>query len=214
MAHPHATAAPLHPSATSSSAHALGTLSAQPQHPHDHAHHGPARTEGELSETAVVWDHELREWRSQDEEAQRLARRDADERPGAVVEASEDEATVAPTRSVSVEAGEKGAVAGPELDRARTLTAATEEGKEGREVIWTEWNVDDRENPFNVRTPLARAPSRPHSSRGRRADPPSSPPSQPLAPPLRTQWSRRKKWQTCLIACFFTLVRRWSPIAP
>ncbi|GAA5908018.1 hypothetical protein JCM8208_004025 [Rhodotorula glutinis] len=175
MAHPHATAAPLHPSATSSSAHALGTLSAQPQHPHDHAHHGPARTEGELSETAVVWDHELREWRSQDEEAQRLARRDADERPGAVVEASEDEATVAPTRSVSVEAGEKGAVAGPELDRARTLTAATEEGKEGREVIWTEWNVDDRENPFN--------------------------------------WSRRKKWQTCLIACFFTLSAAYSGTA-
>jgi len=163
MAHQHATAAPDSPSTapSPSSSPRLGTISARPQHPHDHAHRGPARAEGELSETAVLWDDELREWRSQDEEAERLARRGADERPHAVVEGSEDEATVAPTRSVSVEAGEKRAVAGQELDRARTLTVATEEGKMGREVIWTEWNADDRENPFNVRPNLLSHPSSP-----------------------------------------------------
>ncbi|TNY23171.1 MFS general substrate transporter [Rhodotorula diobovata] len=182
MAHLSAPTNSPQPPASSSPPSDFGTVSARP-HAHEHFHDGPARAEGELSETAVVWDDELREWRSQDEEAQRLehlARRGADDRRDAAPDGSEDGTTVGPTATISVEEGEKRLGAGAGHDGARTLTVGTEEGKEVAgvslaEVVWLEWEPNDRENPFN--------------------------------------WSKRKKWQTCLIACFFTLSAAYSGTA-
>ncbi|BGP36379.1 hypothetical protein JCM10450v2_000279 [Rhodotorula kratochvilovae] len=144
-------------------------------HHAQHAHHGPARAEGELSETAVVWDEGLREWRSHDEEV--AAETELERRRGGGGDGSDDDGegtAVGPTPTSSAE-GEKRADPGAKELEARTLSAATEEGKEGSEVIWLEWEAGDRENPFN--------------------------------------WSNRKKWQTCLIACFFTLSSAWCGTA-
>lgn len=89
----------------------------------------------------------------------------------------------------------------------------TEEGKEVAgvslaEVVWLEWEPNDRENPFNVRLSPALLATTPHKLTTLR---PRLLNSRPPGFPFGMQWSKRKKWQTCLIACFFTLVRDRLP---
>lgn len=183
-------------------------------HEREHEHHGRQRREEELSATAVLWDNELREWRSQEDiveeqgidarervgpEGRLPSRtwRDEEERPSeasfgesqtaaepfadAEAQSFADKARISTTRGPA-EMGPLGSV---------TSSAGTKEIEtDTNQPIWLEWEKGDPENPFNVRAKafwdgnslltLARAPL--------------------------PQWSPRKKWQTCLLACTFTLV--------
>ncbi|GAA5918369.1 hypothetical protein JCM1841_002191 [Sporobolomyces salmonicolor] len=120
-----------------------------PSAPHEHAHHGPVHDEADLSSTAVVWDNELRQWRSQEEQAEEEERGSDATTVGGGTGAAMSEKRV--------------------TEDGMTMVGGTsgEEGEKGG-VVWVEWEKDDPENPFN--------------------------------------WSSRRKWQTCLIACVFTLV--------
>ncbi|GJN92132.1 hypothetical protein Rhopal_005162-T1 [Rhodotorula paludigena] len=150
---------------------AVGT--AQPPQPASPPHHEHVRREEDLSATAVVWDERLREWRSHDEEddlrdeAERL--RDEESSAGTAV---------GPTPSTLAE-GEKAPDNAPRqvaVGRGRSLsTAGTLDVKDGKEVIWLEWEKGDPDNPFN--------------------------------------WSNRKKWTTCLISCYFTLLAAYAGTA-
>lgn len=70
-----------------------------------------------------------------------------------------------------------------------------EQAAEPTDAIWLEWEAGDPENPFNVR-PL-RACGSSYSATALALTCTAFPPN---------QWSNRKKWQTCLFACVFTLV--------
>ncbi|GAA5952622.1 hypothetical protein JCM21900_006052 [Sporobolomyces salmonicolor] len=120
-----------------------------PSAPHEHAHHGPVHDEADLSSTAVVWDNELRQWRSQEEQVEEEERGSDATTVGGGTGAAMSEKRV--------------------TEDGMTMVGGTsrEEGEKGG-VVWVEWEKDDPENPFN--------------------------------------WSSRRKWQTCLIACVFTLV--------
>ncbi|GAA5997050.1 hypothetical protein JCM5350_001573 [Sporobolomyces pararoseus] len=96
--------------------------------PHPH-HHERTYTEAELSNTAVVWDEELREWRSQDE-----AERDSD------------------ATTVGGGAGDPPTSTVNMGDKRLSIEGDAEKGIAGKkaEVIWVEWDgASDPENPFN-----------------------------------------------------------------
>ncbi|GAA5923091.1 MFS transporter [Sporobolomyces koalae] len=100
-----------------------------------HESHQRDYPEAELSSTAVVWDEQLRQWRSRPDEA------------------GSDATTVAAVPRLDVATGNN-------IEKGTS-------GKEG--TVWVEWDgPHDPENPFN--------------------------------------WSDRKKWTTCLICCYFTLL--------
>ncbi|GAA5877188.1 hypothetical protein JCM16303_006193 [Sporobolomyces ruberrimus] len=108
---------PLSPDTTPAS-----DVESQGTHPHRHEH---PRTEAELSNTAVVWDEELREWRSQDE-----AERDSV--ATAVGGGAQTQTSATGEKRLSVEGQRE------------------KEPVRGNEVVWVEWDgPDDRENPFN-----------------------------------------------------------------
>ncbi|GAA6012659.1 hypothetical protein JCM11491_005472 [Sporobolomyces phaffii] len=106
------------------------SLSTSPPHlddqaPHPH-HHERTYPEAELSNTAVIWDESLREWRSQDE-----AERDSD--------------------ATTVGGGGPATPGGGEVKRHSGERDA-EKGARGTEgqPIWVEWDgPHDPENPFN-----------------------------------------------------------------
>ncbi|POY70053.1 hypothetical protein BMF94_6940 [Rhodotorula taiwanensis] len=139
-----------------------------------HTHHGQPRTEEDLSSTAVVWDNELREWRSQEEEVEGRTLRSRTPEPshdGIRQSPTRDderlsEVTVAEGGVVGEKQGRRESVAMDPLDSVPSSALAAKEFGDGQ-PIWLEWEKGDPENPFN--------------------------------------WSPRKKWQTCLIACVFTL---------
>ncbi|GAA5981253.1 hypothetical protein JCM10908_004039 [Rhodotorula pacifica] len=165
---------------------------AHPRHSHQHVHHGAARGEEELSSTAVLWDNELHEWRSQEEEEEdarsnrstrhasasrtRQPQRHAsppvhgDERIRDEEDERMSEATVAESARVTSEKKapfERASAAQPGVTDSATSASLPKEIAES-DVIWLEWEKGDPENPFN--------------------------------------WSNRKKWQTCLLACLFTFL--------
>lgn len=126
-----------------------------------HTHHGPARTEEDLSSTAVVWDNDLREWRSQEEEVEgRSLRSRSPELPHGrdqglqQVPAHDDErlseVTVADGAVTGEKAGRRDSVAMDPLDSAPSSSLAAKELGDGQ-PIWLEWEKGDPENPFNVR---------------------------------------------------------------
>lgn len=181
--------------------------------PQEHEHHGQVRREEDLSSTAVVWDDGLQQWRSQDEAVEED---EADAR-------SSEGTAVGPTPTVSAE-GEKVTARRRDSGEGRKAfpvapgTAGILGEKEGAEVIWLEWEKGDPENPFNVRpktSPARHNPMR-NADEARSTSSPhwtdSLMLSLPLSSSFNAQWSKRKKWQTALIACLFTLVRDSHPI--
>lgn len=102
-----------------------------PSASHEHAHHGPVHDEADLSSTAVVWDNELRQWRSQEEQAEEEERGSDATTVGGGTGAAMSEKRV--------------------TEDGMTMVGGTsgEEGEKGG-VVWVEWEKDDPENPFNV----------------------------------------------------------------
>jgi len=100
--------------------------------PHEH-HHQHERTypEAELSNTAVVWDEEVREWRSQEEATER-------DSCATTVCRGDDQANAPSEKRLSVEGD-------------------AEKGTKGKESqIWVEWDgPNDPGNPFNVSLTVA-----------------------------------------------------------
>lgn len=183
-------------------------------HEREHEHHGRQRREEELSATAVLWDNELREWRSQEDiveeqgidarervgpEGRLPSRtwRDEEERPS---EASFGESQTAaepfadpeaPTYEGKLKISNTGGAAEMGQLGSVTSSAGTKEIEaDANQPIWLEWEKGDPENPFNVR---AKAFWDGNSQLM-------------FASASMLQWSPRKKWQTCLLACTFTLV--------
>jgi hypothetical protein len=103
-------------------------VEAQAQHEHPH-HHERTYPEAELSNTAVVWDQELREWRSQDE-----AERDSD------------------VTTVGGDGGTHTATTATPGEKRLSVEGNAEKGNSAKvEKIWVEWDgANDPENPFNV----------------------------------------------------------------
>ncbi|GAA5899377.1 MFS transporter [Sporobolomyces salmoneus] len=116
------------PSLSASSPHSPPDLEAQPRHPH---HHERTYPEAELSNSAVVWDEGLREWRSHDE-----AERDSDVTTVGGGGGGPRAATETTTP------GEKG-VPGEVVGEKGAQSADSK-------VIWVEWDGEaDPMNPFN-----------------------------------------------------------------
>lgn len=153
---------------------AEGDLEAAAPHPHgahhrpahEHVHHGTPRREEELSSTAVVWDNELHEWRSQEEEVETRSVRSArtasrtrqweEGGKGATPEEERmSEATVAAVTAASPEkmAPFERSPAQAEAVDSATISSSAAKEQEISEVVWLEWEKGDPENPFNVRFP-------------------------------------------------------------
>lgn len=122
-----------------------------------HTHHGQPRTEEDLSSTAVVWDNELREWRSQEEEVEGRTLRSRTPEPshdGIRQSPTRDderlsEVTVAEGGVVGEKQGRRESVAMDPLDSVPSSALAAKEFGDGQ-PIWLEWEKGDPENPFNV----------------------------------------------------------------
>ncbi|BGP52668.1 hypothetical protein JCM8202_004805 [Rhodotorula sphaerocarpa] len=172
--------------------HSRTSTSHRPRGTHELEHYGRQRPEEELSATAVLWDNELHEWRSQEDMvegqgidarervgpgASRPSRvwRDEEERPSEVSFGESQTAAepfADPEAQSYADKPKASTTAGPaEMGPLGSVTssAGTKEIEaDANQPIWLEWEKGDPENPFN--------------------------------------WSPRKKWQTCLLACTFTLL--------
>ncbi|GAA5871883.1 hypothetical protein JCM3774_000717 [Rhodotorula dairenensis] len=159
-------------------------------HPaHEHVHHGPVRKEEELSSTAVLWDDAVHEWRSQEEEVETRSVR---------------------SRTASESSRRKRSHSG----RGRGADRPMQDGMSDATVAVPATIAPEKMAPLERSSEEvgANLDSATYSSATKEQEQGAEPADviwlewEAGDPENPFNWSNRKKWQTCLFACVFTLL--------
>ncbi|GAA5888892.1 hypothetical protein JCM6882_002892 [Rhodosporidiobolus microsporus] len=177
----------------------LAAANSQHQHEHQHQHHGAPHTEEHLAETAVVWDERLREWRSHEEAEEE------EEREERVNGRQGGEKVEEDGRS------SEGTAVGPSPTQSGEGVEGEGEGKGEKKKRggrgWGKKGGEEEEEDKAVRVPTRMTVDGVPAREVIWLEFPDGDPENPF------NWSKRKKWQTAIIGCFFTFMASYTGTA-